>query len=114
MRLGRGRRDDIFLTDGLDGGRVDAFASPVSSQSKAGIEMAEKSWALVTGASAGIGLELARVFAENGWSIVLVARRKVRLEELSRELMSAHGTETRKSSRPILQTPIPHKPFSTS
>ena len=57
--------------------------------------MAEKSWALVTGASAGIGLELARVLAENGWSLVLVARRKHRLEDLSRELMSAHGTETR-------------------
>ena len=57
--------------------------------------MADKSWALVTGASAGIGLEFARVLAENGWRLVLVARRKARLERVARELMTAHGTETR-------------------
>jgi uncharacterized protein len=81
------------LAGGLDGGTVDAFA--LRQDRRWGIAMAEKSWALVTGASAGIGLELARVLAENGWKVVLVARRKVRLEELARELMTAHGTETK-------------------
>lgn len=41
---------------------------------------------LITGASSGIGYELARVFDKNGFQTVLVARRKERLEELSKKL----------------------------
>lgn len=42
--------------------------------------------ALITGASAGIGAELAKVFADHGHELILVARRRTRLEEISSAL----------------------------
>ena len=44
---------------------------------------------LITGASSGIGAELARVFAEHGHELVLVARREHRLAELADEIAAA-------------------------
>jgi uncharacterized protein len=47
--------------------------------------------ALITGASSGIGTELARVFASNGHRVALVARRADRLMELAGEIAASGG-----------------------
>ena len=52
-------------------------------------------WALVTGASAGIGEGFARALAKQGMACVLVARRQDKLDGLASELESQYGVETR-------------------
>src|SRR5688500_15635828 len=53
----------------------------------------EKRTALVTGASGGIGLELARIFAREGYNLVLVARSTDKLEQTAAALKKKHGVE---------------------
>ncbi|KAI3626334.1 hypothetical protein CBS9595_001695 [Malassezia furfur] len=53
------------------------------------------SWALVTGATDGIGRSFAVQLAKNGFNVVLVSRTKAKLEELSREIQGKYvGTKT--------------------
>ena len=53
-----------------------------------------KPTALITGASFGIGLELARIFAREKHNLVLVARTGDKLRQLASELEKAHGTRS--------------------
>lgn len=52
-------------------------------------------WALVTGASSGMGAEFARQLAAKGLNIVLIARREERLRELAGGIESADSVKTR-------------------
>src|SRR5581483_9112892 len=54
-------------------------------------------WALITGASAGIGKAFAEGLASGGTNLVLIARRRERLESLAQSLSSAHGIRAERS-----------------
>ena len=53
----------------------------------------QKNYALVTGASSGIGLEFARQLAAKGYPLVIVARRIDRLEALRVEILAAYKVD---------------------
>src|SRR5439155_15281292 len=55
--------------------------------------------ALITGASAGLGLAYAKLFAADGHDVVLVARRRDRLEALAKELEGKHRVRAHGVSR---------------
>ena len=57
--------------------------------------MGESTWTLITGASGGIGRELAEIFAESGHNLILVARSEGKLAELRDRLTAEHGVEAR-------------------
>jgi uncharacterized protein len=62
---------------------------------------------LITGASAGIGRELAEMFAAERSNLVLVARRRERLEELAARLHVLHGVDVRVMAADLAQPDAP-------
>ncbi len=56
---------------------------------------------LVTGASSGIGTELARQLGERGYNLVLVARRLERIEEIAGTLRARHGVAVEVDDTPV-------------
>lgn len=64
-----------------------------SAQAVGSPKTRRNSWVLITGASSGFGDEFARQYAEQGRSLVLVARRLDRLQALAETLRRQHSTE---------------------
>lgn len=54
-----------------------------------------KKIAVITGASSGIGMELARLFAADGYDLIVTARRAELLQTLADEMSKTHGTSVR-------------------
>jgi uncharacterized protein len=67
--------------------------------------------ALITGASSGIGLELAKLFARDGYDLVLVARRREQLETLGAELEREHGIKSRAIAADLADPAAPAEIF---
>ena len=63
--------------------------------------------ALITGASSGIGLELARLFARDGYRLVLVARNRGALRALGDELQAQYGIDVRISPKDLAHPASP-------
>jgi len=69
-------------------------------------------YALVTGASSGIGYELAKLFAKGGKNVVVLARSQDKLEALKAEIESRYGTSARVLVKDLSDPLSPQQIFS--
>jgi short-subunit dehydrogenase len=70
-----------------------------------------KEWVLITGASEGIGRELAKQFAANQFNVVLTARSQPRLEQLASELRDKYRIETKTVAGDLSDRETPERIF---
>jgi short-subunit dehydrogenase len=75
--------------------------------------MAIKKAALITGASSGIGSELSRLFAADGYDLVLVARNNQKLSELAADLTETHSVNALVLARDLSDPTTPPEVFAT-
>ncbi len=68
-------------------------------------------WALITGASSGIGWELAKLFAADKFNLILVARNETRLNRLAAELHTQHGIEVQILTKDLATPTAPQELF---
>jgi uncharacterized protein len=73
--------------------------------------LAMKNWALITGGSAGIGYELAKLFAADRFNLVLVARNEARLKRVAEEFRGEHGIAVKILARDLSNAAAPAQIF---
>lgn len=70
-----------------------------------------KKTAIITGASAGLGAHFAELFAKDGHNVALVARRKDKLEELTKRLQSSYSIEAKALAFDLADPKAPQQIF---
>ncbi|MGZ4112810.1 MAG: SDR family NAD(P)-dependent oxidoreductase [Tumebacillaceae bacterium] len=71
-----------------------------------------KQTALVTGASNGIGYELAKLLAKDGYNLVLVARSESKLQQLAQDLHAQHGVAVKVIAKDLGLATAPEEIFA--
>jgi len=66
-----------------------------------------KSYVLITGATSGIGYELARIFAAHHYNLIIVARTSNRLAEIAKQLSSEFGVKVVSITKDLFQKQTP-------
>jgi short-subunit dehydrogenase len=69
--------------------------------------MSDQKFALITGATSGIGLELAKLFAQDKYNLVLVARSEGELQQTASMLQSQYGVEVTPISKDLFKRESP-------
>jgi short-subunit dehydrogenase len=64
-------------------------------------QQGQEQYALVTGGTSGIGLELAKLLAADGHNLILVARNQSELDRVAGELRTAHGVDVQTISKDL-------------
>ena len=71
-----------------------------------------KNYALITGSTAGIGLEIAHELARRGYNILLTARREDRLKEITQQLIQDYGVHADYVAADLGDASAPEKIFN--
>lgn len=77
-----------------------------------GINNRTNGYALVTGATSGIGYELAKLCARDGHNLILVARAEDRLAEVSDELSRTYGVKVMTMAKDLFQPHVPQEIYN--
>ena len=72
----------------------------------------KEKYAIVTGASCGIGYEMAKILAKDGKDIVIIARSRDQLEDLKKEIENKHGTKVKVLAKDLSDPKAPPEIFS--
>lgn len=89
------------------GGKVKVLRSAEKKRSAKQPSWQPRKTALITGATSGIGYDLSRLLARKGYNLILVARTKKKLEELSADLQRMHSISTKAMAKDLTDPKTP-------